>query len=124
MRLYGLVFVLILLSLPFMSACTGCSRQEKTPEQIREETAHATAKLKQNTVAVAQGLKEGLSSKGMVDVNSASKADLMSLPGISGAEADKIIAARPYDNKDQLVTRRVLTQAQYDHVAQRLTVGK
>ena len=106
-----------------MSACTG-SRQEKSPEQIRQETANATAKLKRDTVAVAQGIKEGISNKEMVDVNNASKADLTSLPGITGAEADKIIARRPYDNKDQLVTRRVLTQPQYDQIASRITVGK
>jgi competence protein ComEA len=124
MRLFGLAFALILSSLVFLSACTGCSRQEKSPEQIRQETANATAKLKRDTVAVAQGIKEGISNKQMVDVNNAAKSDLTSLPGITGAEADKIIAARPYDNKDQLVTRRVLTQAQYDQIASRITVGK
>jgi len=123
MRLFDLAFALILSSLIFMSACTG-SRQEKSPEQIRQETANATAKLKRDTVAVAQGIKEGISNKEMVDVNNASKADLTSLPGITGAEADKIIARRPYDNKDQLVTRRVLTQPQYDQIASRITVGK
>jgi competence protein ComEA len=124
MRLFGFAFALILASLPFLSACTGCSRQEKSPEQIRQETASATAKLKRDTVAVAQGIKEGISNKQMVDVNAASKADLTSLPGITDAQASKIIAGRPYDNKDQLVTRRVLTQAQYDQVADRITVGK
>jgi competence protein ComEA len=124
MRLFGLAFALILSSLPFLSACTGCSRQEKSPEQIRQETASATAKLKRDTVAVAQGLKEGLSSKQIVDVNAASKTELTSLPGITDAQADRIIAARPFDNKDQLVTRRVLTQEQYDKVASRITVGK
>jgi competence protein ComEA len=114
---------LILVSLPFLSACTGCSRQEQSPEQIRQQTANATAKLKRDTVAVAQGVREGLSSKQMVDVNAASKADLTSLPGITDAQAERIIASRPYDNKDQLVTRRVLTQEQYDRVASRITVG-
>jgi DNA uptake protein ComE-like DNA-binding protein len=124
MRLFGFAFALILLSMPFLSACTGCSRQEKSPEQIRQDTANATAKLKRDTVAVAQGLKEGLSSKQMVDVNAASKSDLTSLPGITDAQAERIISARPYDNKDQLVTRRVLRQEQYDKIASRITVGK
>ena len=124
MRLFGFAFALVLLSLPLLSACTGCSRQEKSPEQIRQDTASATAKLKRDTVAVAQGLKEGITSQQMVDVNAASKTELTSLPGITDAAAAKIIAARPYDNKDQLVTRRVLTQEQYDKVATRITVGK
>lgn len=124
MRLFGFAFVLILSSLPFLSACTGCSRQEQSPEEIRRQTASATAKLKRDTVAVAQGIKEGITNKQMVDLNAASKADLTSLPGITGAQADRIIAARPFDNKDQLVTRRVLTQPQYDKIADRITVGK
>jgi DNA uptake protein ComE-like DNA-binding protein len=124
MRLFGLVFALILSALTFLSGCTACSRQEKSPEQLRQETANATAKLKRDTVAVAKGIKEGLSNQRVMDVNSASKDDLTSLPGITSREAEKIIAARPYDNKDQLVTRRVLTQEQYDKVASRITVGK
>ena len=32
----------------------------------------------------------------LVDINSASKAELKKLPGINDAEADKIIAGRPY----------------------------
>jgi competence protein ComEA len=124
MRLSGLAFALILSSLSFLSACTGCSNREKSPEQIRQETANTTAKLKRDSVAIAQGIKEGLSNKRIVDVNAASKTELTSLPGITDAEADRIIAARPYDNKDQLVTRRVLTQAQYDKFATRITAGK
>ena len=110
--------------LPFLSACSGCSRQEKSPEQIRQETADATAKLKQNTVAVAQGIKQGLSNKRVLDLNTAPRADLAGLPGMSEAQADRIIAARPYDNKDQLVTRKVLTQVQYDKVSDQVTVAK
>jgi competence protein ComEA len=119
-----IVFVLTLSTLPFLTGCTGCSRQEKSPEQIRQETAEATAKLKRDTVAVAQGLKEGLSNKQMVNINAASKADLMSLPGITDAAAERIISARPFDNKDQLVTRKIVSQEEYDKISGRVTVGR
>lgn len=48
-----------------------------------------------------------------VDINSASRAQLMTLPGIGGAEADRIIAARPYPSKAKLVADKVLTQDIY-----------
>ena len=48
-----------------------------------------------------------------VDLNSASLAELKRLPGITDAEAKKIIAARPYGSKAQLVTRQVLDASQY-----------
>ena len=44
-----------------------------------------------------------------VDLNSASRQELMTLPGIGDAEAKKIIANRPYLTKSELVTKNVLT---------------
>lgn len=48
-----------------------------------------------------------------LDINSASRAQLMTLPGIGAAEADRIIAARPYPSKAKLVADKVLTQDIY-----------
>jgi hypothetical protein len=39
----------------------------------------------------------------LIDINSASRAQLKTLPGIGDAEADKIIAKRPYLSKTHLV---------------------
>jgi hypothetical protein len=43
-----------------------------------------------------------------VDLNSASRKELMSLPGIGKAEADRIVANRPYLVKTDLVSKNVL----------------
>ncbi len=50
----------------------------------------------------------------LVDINSAAKKELMTLPGIGDAHADKIIAGRPYLSKAHLVSQNVLSREIYE----------
>lgn len=58
-----------------------------------------------------------------VDVNNASKADLMKLPGIGAAEAERIVKGRPYLSKAALVTQQVLPMQTYEALHRRIYVG-
>lgn len=51
-----------------------------------------------------------------VDVNSAGVDQLKALPGITAELASAIVKGRPYDQKEQLVKRKILTQAAYDKI--------
>jgi DNA uptake protein ComE-like DNA-binding protein len=105
-----------------LCACGACTNQN--PDQIRQKTAQETAALKKDTKAVAQGVRDGLSNnKKSMDLNTVSKDDLESLPGISADKADRIIAERPYANPRQLVTRHVLTEDEYNSIQDRLVVN-
>ncbi|HKW77229.1 MAG TPA: helix-hairpin-helix domain-containing protein [Terriglobales bacterium] len=55
-----------------------------------------------------------------VDVNSATKDELAALPGIGDATAQKIIDGRPYKTKRDLLTKKILTQGEYDKVKDQL----
>jgi len=50
----------------------------------------------------------------LLDLNSASKADLVKLPGLGDVAADKIIAGRPWRSKYDLVVKKVVTRSNYD----------
>lgn len=56
----------------------------------------------------------------LLDINSATAADLQKLDGIGDAYSQKIIAGRPYKNKTQLVSKKILPKAVYEKVKDQL----
>lgn len=52
----------------------------------------------------------------VLDINSAKQDELEALPVIGKAKASKIVAGRPYKGKDELVTKKILTDAEYAKV--------
>jgi DNA uptake protein ComE-like DNA-binding protein len=69
--------------------------------------------------AAAQGGRPAPTSS-LVDLNSASRDDLMNLDGIGEVRADAIIRARPFKAKTELVERRLIPEALYDKIADKV----
>ncbi len=52
----------------------------------------------------------------MVDINSATAAELKVLPGVTDGDAAKIIQGRPYHDKTQLVSKKVVSEPTYEKI--------
>jgi len=59
-------------------------------------------------------------AQALLDINSASKAELDALPGIGAARSDAIIKGRPYKGKDDLVNKKVIPQNVYDGIKDKI----
>ncbi len=141
------VFATICVALSLL-ATTGCSanqpdqqqkeREDKTRDdaaraverakpEIQEagrELGHAADEAAREARAFADGVRQGWLEGGhrLVNINSASKSELMELPDISESTAGKIIRNRPYHDREDLLAKHVVSEEQYAKLKDIVTV--
>jgi DNA uptake protein ComE-like DNA-binding protein len=49
--------------------------------------------------------------------------DLKALPGVSDADAAKIVQGRPYKDPQDLVSKKIMSDAEFAKIKDRLTIG-
>jgi DNA uptake protein ComE-like DNA-binding protein len=79
-------------------------------------TATSTA-TKPATAATAAMHAKPAAAATLIDLNSADKAELLKLPGVGEVTAEKIIKARPFSNKSQLVSKGIVGQKVYSKIS-------
>ena len=59
----------------------------------------------------------------MVDINTATEAQLQALPGMTQADATKVVKARPYRDVSELVSKKIVSDAEFARFKDRITAG-
>ena len=115
--------VLIAASL-LLSAGSGFAVEVKTTAtELKGAAKPAGESAKTDAKASPASGKENVNATAkakLVDINTATEADLKAVPGIGAAYAVKIIAGRPYANKAQLKSRKVVPSVLYEQIKDRL----
>lgn len=108
------LMALLLFGIHSMSAI-GAGTKEGA-QAITEHAIVTKAESKADVASPHKTLKQ-------VDINSASKDELKKLPSVTDADADKIIAGRPYGSKAWLVANKIVDAGTYENI-KKLIIAK
>jgi DNA uptake protein ComE-like DNA-binding protein len=96
----------VLLALTLGLTALGCGADKDPTSSSRPAAMQAKA-------AAAQATE---SKSGLIDINRASRDELMTLKGIGEVRARAIVRKRPYARKDELVQKKIIPQSVYDDI--------
>ena len=97
-------------------ASVGIAFAQKETTKPAPATAPAKTEAKAADAKKADAPKADAKKTDLIDLNSASEKDLATLKGIGVVHAKAIVKGRPYKGKDELVTKKIVTQKVYDDI--------
>jgi DNA uptake protein ComE-like DNA-binding protein len=109
-------FITMVALVTFASAGTAFASQATTTAKSAAVTPSSPAKTgatKAMAKPAASATHKAAATSKELDLNTASKQELMKLPGVGDVIADKIIAGRPYKSKYELVQKHLVGSATY-----------
>lgn len=109
MKRKNLLIAIVSLLLTFLTAVSFAIEVKAAPANNDKAVVSATVNESKVTAKLP-----------LIDINSATEAELKSVPGIGDGYAKKIIGARPYANKAQLKSRKILPVIIYEQVKERI----
>jgi competence protein ComEA len=93
----------ILLAVPVVAQTTSPPRSPSAPAAAAPSTTGKSEKASE-----------------LVDINSASPEELDKLPGVGPARTQAIIAGRPYNGKDDLINRKIISASVYNGIKNKI----
>jgi len=115
----------ILLAIAFAAAPIAAQTTQSQGDQSKSSIQSAGSATKTAAKDAGSATKSGTLAAtdkvtGKIDINSASKVDLMKLDGVGEAISTKIIASRPYKTKRDLLTKKIVNQSTYDKISDKI----
>ena len=105
----------LLAASPVMAQSTApaTGADKAAPSKMAPAAPSATTKMAPATTGAAKATD-------LIDINSATEAQLSTLPGIAKARSEAIIKGRPYKGKDELVSKKIVPQNVYDEIKDKI----
>ena len=107
--------LLLLLSALVLATSLSFAQNDQTGASTssnQSTTTTTTKKTRKSSTASDTSSK----TSGKLDLNTATKDQLTSLPGITDADAQKIVDGRPYRAKNQLLSKGIISKDEYAKV--------
>jgi len=104
--------LVVVVVLAMLGAATGWAAEKETPAKGVPVSDKKVEKKDERQTDKAAGE--------LIDLNTATKERLLTLPGVGEATARQIIKERPYAKKDQLKSKKILTEQGYDRIKDRI----
>jgi len=115
MKVLSAVFAIVLLPGAWLWAQQGQQAPPLTNQSSYPADTHRMSNTEKSHTAAGQGE--------IVDLNTASKKDIAALPGVGPDYAQSNIDARPFNSKEQLLAKKIIPQATYDKIKDRISAG-
>jgi competence protein ComEA len=107
----------------FLSGLSPVSAQTNTttPPSATTPSTMGTPRMAPARPGMAAPTNATMPKGAPININTASSADLDSLPQIGPKRAAKIIANRPYKSIDELVTKKAIPKSVFEKIKDRIT---
>jgi len=141
MKLAGLtkpIFGLVTLTAILILGCSSSQDTDKTRQQAADAAAQikqgskvAAVEIKKGAVeagkqskAIAEGVKQGWTEESKkININKASKTQLLTLPGMDEESAQRIVAGRPYHTRDELNAKGIISPEEFQKIQGQISVN-